>query len=55
MQNSHDQQNNNASLLDELFLTPSNEIKTDRFAANTTDAADCNGQSCASGTCRMYV
>lgn len=39
-----------AEILNEIFLTPSKEIKTERFLEGTTQA-DCSGK-CQSGVCR---
>jgi hypothetical protein len=49
----YENNNNDINLLNEIFLTPSSDIKTDRFS-DTADAAPCNG-SCSSGQCRMIA
>lgn len=44
-------QTNNAALLNEIFIKPSQEIKADRFnEQSANDDLKCNGR-CGSGTC----
>lgn len=52
------QNNSNISLLDEIFLKPSNQIIAERFSPeNQVSAADdttCSGK-CSSGKCRFVT
>lgn len=41
-----------SNILNEVFMKPSNEIKTDRFSMQ--EAADCSG-TCSSGICRTGI
>jgi hypothetical protein len=46
------QNSSTISLLDEIFLTPSNQTITERFSLENQIAATCSGK-CSSGKCRF--
>lgn len=53
MKNQITDQNEITAVLDEIFLTPSKEIRTERFSSENQVSADCSGK--CNGSCHGIV